>query len=169
MHHSPDYSDIVQNTWCMTTTATFSALLRTPNDVIAQLDGGDVLLTRRDAEPLRLSKARRVEREASTLSALSQLIAASLDDDRSDVIASHLPDPFPWIEFLPDEDRRAFVGEFFRTARACAAVDNFDRLGVALAAWEGTAQAYAAGLDPHGADLDYLDDSDPVGDPRTDT
>lgn len=73
--HSPDYSDIVQNTWCMTTTATFSALLRTPNDVIEQLDGGDVLLTRRDAEPLRLSKARRVEREASTLSALSQLPA----------------------------------------------------------------------------------------------
>lgn len=151
----------------MTTTATFSALLRTPNEVIEQLEGGDVLLTRRDAEPLRLSKAGRVEREASALSALSQLIAASLDDDRCDLMASHLSEPFPWTEFLPDAARRLFVGEFFRTARACAAVDNFDRLGIVLAAWKGTAQAYADGLDPRGEDLDYLDDGEQVPDPRT--
>lgn len=150
----------------MTTTATFSAFLRTPKEVIEQLDGGDVVLTRRDAEPLRLSKARRVDHETDALSALSQMIAASLDEDRCDLIAGHLADPFPWIEFLPETARRSFVGEFFRTARACASVDNFDRLGVVIAAWAGTAEAYAKGLDPAGADLDYLDDPLVVVDPR---
>ncbi len=40
----------------MTTTATFSKLLRNPSAVIDNLDEGDVVLTRRDGEALRLSK-----------------------------------------------------------------------------------------------------------------
>jgi hypothetical protein len=142
----------------MTTTATFSELLRTPNDVVGRLEaGGDVLLTRRDAEPLRLSLAGPAAAESSTLAALAQLIGASLDEEMGDRIASHLADPFPWIEFLPTEARREFVGEFLRVARACAAVSRFDRLTVLLAAWRGTAEAYAdPSITIDGSDLDYL-------------
>jgi hypothetical protein len=141
----------------MTTTVTFSELLRKPNDVIGKLDAGDVLLTRRDAEPLRLSLAGPATAEVGTLDALAQLIAASLDDEMSDRVAQHLLEPFPWAEFLPAQVRREFVGDFLRTARACAAVGRFDRLTILLEAWRATAEAYA---DPHvtagGADLDYL-------------
>lgn len=151
----------------MTSTVTFSALLRTPNEVIEQLEDGDVLLTRRDAEPLRLSKARSADREIETLSALAQLIAASLDDEACDRLASHLAEPFPWITFLPAGARREFVGEFLRVARACASVGRFDRLTIVLAAWKATAEAYAdPRVSPVGTDLDYVADSPVVPDPR---
>lgn len=152
----------------MVTTATFSALLRTPNEVISQLDRGDVLLTRRDAEPLRLSKAQAAAREIDTLAALAQLIAASLDDEAVDRLASRLLDPFPWVEFLPVDVRRQFVDEFVRTARACASVARFERLSVMLAAWEATAEAYAdPATIPDAANLEYLTDELPAADPRT--
>jgi hypothetical protein len=91
----------------MTSTATFSAFLRTPNEVIDQLEGGDVLLTRREAEPLRLSKARTAEQEIDTLSALAQLIAASLDDEACDRLIDNLAGPFPSISFLPTPSERS--------------------------------------------------------------
>ena len=152
-------SDVVLNNGVMTSTATFSAFLRTPNEVFDQLEGGDVLLTRREAEPLRLSKARTAEQEIDTLSALAQLISASLDDEACDRLIENLAGPFPWIDFLPPDAKQAFVQEFLRTARACASVSRFDRLTIALAAWKATAEAYA---DPSvtidGSDLDYLDE-----------
>lgn len=152
----------------MTSTATFSALLRTPNEVIEQLNDGDVLLTRRDAEPLRLSKARNAAQEIDTLSALAQLIGASLDDQACDRLVDNLAGPFPWIEFLPAEARRSFVKDFLRTARACAAVGRFDRLTIVLAAWKGTAELYAdPTLSPDGSDLDYLGQHEVVADPRS--
>ncbi len=65
----------------------------------------------------------------------------------------------PRLESLPAAARRSFVLEILATARACAAVGGFERLTIALAAWKGTAEAYA---DPtialDGSDLDYLDE-----------
>lgn len=152
----------------MTTTATFSTLLRNPNGVIEQLEDGDVLLTRRDAEPLRLTKAVHSAQEAETLGALAQLIASTLlSDDSSDHLASRLSDPFPWIEFLPEGVRRDFVAEFLRIARACASVGRFDRLTVSLNAWRATAEAYAnPRLTATGEDLVYLPVPAPTTDPR---
>lgn len=150
----------------MATTVTFSALLRTPKEVVDKLDDGDVVVTRRDGDDLRISKAAASAAEADTLQALAQLIGASLDDDVCDRIADHLADPFPWVVFLPGEARREFVGEFLRLARACASVGRFDRLAISLQAWRATAEAYA---DPNisidGSDLDYIEE-ELVPDPR---
>ena len=165
-----DSSEVVRMLRNMTATATFSELLRTPNDVIGKLiTDGDVLLTRRDAEPLRLSLAGPAAAEITTLGALAQLISASLDDEMCDRLAQHLAEPFPWIEFLPASARREFVGEFLRTARACAAVSRFDRLTILLASWRGTAEAYAdPSVTTDGSDLAYLPAKDmvQVPDPR---
>lgn len=151
----------------MTTTVTFSDLLRTPSQVLDELDSGDVLITRRGSETLRLSKARDAEAEIDTLSVLAQLIAASLDDAGCDRIAGDLSVPMPWIELLPEPRRREFIGEFLRTARACAAVGRFERLTICLHAWRTTAEAYAdPAISFAGADLDYLDRAEPVTDPR---
>lgn len=143
------------------TTATFSEFLRHPNEVTSLLDDGPVLLTRRDAEPLILSRARTAERSADALSVLSALITSSLNT----VSLSQLVLVAPWLEFLPAHVREEFMDDFVRTARACSSIGNFDRLGGALEAWKGTAEAYAAGLDPSGDDLDYID-GDAVPDPR---
>jgi len=136
--------------------------------VIEMLDkGGDVVLLRRDGEPLRLSKARHAEQEVDTLQALAQLIAASLDDEVCDRLAARLGEPFPWIGLLPPQRQREFVAEFLGTARACASVGRFDRLTIMLQAWKATAEAYAdPHLTPDGADLDYLAAEEPADDPR---
>lgn len=165
-----DTSEVHLNNEFMTSTATFSTLLRDPNAVIKQLQEGDVLITRRGAEPLRLSLAGPAADESNTLSALAQLIAASLDDEGCDRIASHLAEPFPWIEFLPVQEQRDFVAEFLKMARACAAVARFDRLTILLAAWQATAEAYAdPSVTSDGSDLTYLDVDDvvPAPDPRS--
>lgn len=151
----------------MSTTATLSELLRNPSEVIDRLDEGDVVLTRRGAESLRLSREQSSSREHEMVSALAGLIAASVSDDAVAERMSHsLSEPFPWIEFLDQEARVQFVGDFLRTARACAAVGRFERLGVEVANWRETAIGYSLGLGDRIADLDYYDEPVAVEDPR---
>lgn len=151
----------------MTTTRTLSQFVQKPTQVIADLEKGDVVLTRRGGGALRLSKADEADAETNALSALAQLISASLDDDVADRLVGHLGDAFPWIEFLPAERRREFLTSFLRLARACASVHAFDRLGIFLESWQATAAAYAdPSVTSDGADLTYLDAPEPVTDPR---
>lgn len=151
----------------MTTTRTLSQFVQTPTQVIADLEQGDVVLTRRGGASLRLSKADKVDGEAKAVSALAQLIGASLDDAAADRMVDHLGEALPWIEFLPHERRREFLKSFLRLARACASVKSFDRLGIFLESWQATAAAYAdPSVTPDGADLTYLKEPQPVSDPR---
>lgn len=140
----------------MTTEATFSELLRNPTEVVERLARGDVVLTRRGAEPLRLSKDSTVTREHEMVAALAQLIAATVTDDAQiQKVAHALRGPFPWIDLLED-DAAAFVGDFLRTARACASVGRFERLGVEVENWRETAIAYSLGLRERGEELDHM-------------
>jgi|tagenome__1003787_1003787.scaffolds.fasta_scaffold20904102_3 hypothetical protein len=151
----------------MTTTRTLSQFVQTPTQVIADLDRGDVVLTRRGAASLRLSRADKVDSEAKAVSAIAQLIGASLDDQVADHMVDHLGEAFPWIEFLPPMQRRDFLKAFLRLARACASVNSFDRLGIFLESWQATAAAYAdPSVTADGSDLTYLDEPEFVSDPR---
>lgn len=58
----------------MSTTATFSDLLRNPNEVIDRLDKGHVVLTRRGRESLRLSKESSASQEYEMVAALARMI-----------------------------------------------------------------------------------------------
>lgn len=151
----------------MTTTRTLSQFVQTPTQVIADLDKGDVVLTRRGAASLRLSKADKVDDETKAVSALAQLIGASLNAQVADRMVGHLGDTFPWIEFLPLQQRREFLTSFLRLARACASVNSFERLGIFLESWRATAAAYAdPAITGDGSDLTYLDEPESVTDPR---
>jgi hypothetical protein len=142
--------------------------LRNPNEVIKRLDEGDVVLTRRDGEPLRLSRERDAVQEHEMVAAFAHMIAATvLDESSSDRIAEHLRIPFAWIEFLGLDDRREFVAEFLSTARACASVGRFDRLAIVVADWRETATAFSLGLDGRLADLEYIPGGSRVDNPRT--
>ncbi len=93
------------------------------------------------------------------VAALAHLIGATvLDDSSTDRIAVALSEPFPWVEFLTVTSRREFVGEFLRTARACASVGRFERLSVVVANWRETAIARSLGLGETIAGLDYIND-----------
>lgn len=147
-------------------TATLSELLRNPTEVIDRLDEGDVVLTRRGAEALRLSKDRSAEQEHQMVGALAQLIAATIvDDTAAERLAKTLQEPFPWMEFLDDRAQARFVGDFLRTARACASVGRFERLGIEVANWRETAIAYSLGLQDRPNELDYLAEGVEVEDP----
>lgn len=139
-------------------TTTFSEFIRQPTKVLTEAAGEDIRLTRRGEDDLVVSNSARHEGQIGALDQLSRLIAASLDEDTADRIAGHLTAELPWIQFLPEVQRRAFVGDYFRTARACASIGDFRRLGIEIEAWSETAAAYAADIDPTGADLEILDE-----------
>src|SRR5215471_18993524 len=95
----------------------FSDLLRHPNDVTGDLDQGDVLLRRRDEPDLRLTRADREAERAAALTAFGRTLR-NLAVHHRRALDEALTDAFPWVEFLPGVDRRAFVEEFSRVAIA---------------------------------------------------
>lgn len=151
----------------MTKTATFSTLLRDPNKVIKSLEEGDVVLTRRDAEPLRISKERDAAREREMTQAFAQMLGALvLNDEQADRLLDRLRIPFGWLDFLSAHEQQRFAEEFFRTARACAAAGNFKRLAVEVGNWHETALAYSLGLRDRLASIECLDEEIAAEDPR---
>lgn len=151
----------------MTRTATFSTLLRDPNKVIASLDEGDVVLTRRDAEPLRISKERNAAREREMTQAFAQMLGALvLDDDKASRLLERLRIPFGWLDFLSADEQRGFAEEFYRTARACASAGNFERLAIEIGNWHETAVAYSLGLRERLESIEYLEEGVVAEDPR---
>lgn len=141
----------------VSTTAPLSDLLRSPSKVIEHLDKGDVVLTRRGGAALRLSLDTTATQEREMVAALARLIAATLTDDTVTAqVADALRESFPWVDFLDKAATAQFVGDFLRTARACASVGRFERLGVEVANWKETAVAYSLGLRRRPDELDYL-------------
>jgi hypothetical protein len=145
-------------------TASSSDLSRNPAQVFRAAEEGPVTITRRDGEPLTLVRSSSVEREHEALRLAANLVAASLAPGESS-FAEGLLVPFPWLGFLPNEQREQFAAEIVEVSRACASISSFDRLFVVLAEWRSTAEAIAAGYTPDD-DLDWLDERESVDDPR---
>ncbi|MDP2339351.1 MAG: hypothetical protein Q8O67_00220 [Deltaproteobacteria bacterium] len=124
---------------------TWSAFLREPTLVEPLLAKGDVLLKRRDAEPLRLTRASGDEATRDALSTAARLLAPAAGDERANV-EEHLDARLPWTRFLPQEDRKLFAKEFVREFEACADLGDFTSLGRMLADWKNTASLHAEGL-----------------------
>jgi PHD/YefM family antitoxin component YafN of YafNO toxin-antitoxin module len=145
-------------------TATSSDLSRNPAQVFRAADEGPVTITRRDGEPLMLLRSKTVEREHEALQLAASLVAASLAPGESS-FADRLLLPFPWLGFLPAHQREQFASEIVDVSRACASISSFDRLFVVLSEWKATAEAVASGYTPD-TELDWLDESEAVDDPR---
>lgn len=142
-----------------------SELSRNPAAVFKAAEEGPVTITRRDGESLILTKSSEARRQHAGLELAAHLVAASLAPDDKP-FEERLRLPFPWMEFLTADDRSAFAKEIVDVARACAAVSQFDRLLVAINAWQSTAEALAAGY-TRDEDLDWLDEPVHAPDPRT--
>ncbi len=149
-------------------TATFSDFVRHPTKVLAYAEGEDIRLTRREEGDLVVSSFERREENVSALELLARLIAATLDDETCDRLSDQLRLELPWIDLLPLDQRRRFVGDYFRTARSCVSVGEFRPLVIEIEAWKETARAYAEGIDPKGRDLEGLESEvvPAVPDPR---
>lgn len=120
----------------------FSELLRHPNEVTKDLDVGDVVLRRRDEPDLRLTRAdREADREAAFVAVARAL--RNLVTHNPKVIDTLVEDAFPWLQFLPTADRRAFVDEFTRVVVAAAQLDAFGQVAQLIHEWRATAQIHA--------------------------
>ncbi|GAB3548484.1 hypothetical protein GCM10027404_12450 [Arthrobacter tumbae] len=113
-----------------------------------------------------LVKSSTIEQEHEALRLAATLVAASLSPSET-TFAERLVAPFPWLGFLPKPQRDRFATEIVEVAGACASISKFDRLFVVLAEWRSTAEALAAGytLDEQ---LDWLDETETINDPRVD-
>ena len=129
----------------ITTEVTWSSFLREPTSVERLLERGDVLLRRRDGEPLRLTRAAGDENAREALATLARLLTAPVLREALHEIEQHLDGRLPWTRFLPAQDRSAFVREFVHAFEACADLGDYTALGRLLVEWKNTAAAYAAG------------------------
>jgi hypothetical protein len=122
----------------------FSELSRNSKAVAKAAESGPVTITRRDGDDLVLMPKSLVDNEQAGLDAVASVIEVLAGDDRTTPII-RLGRTFPWVQFLPDEDKTEFVEDIVKTARACASVAKFEPLEVAIHAWKSTAEAHAAG------------------------
>lgn len=120
----------------------FSDLLREPKTVVKDLDDGDVLLRRRGAPALRLTRADRDDQRADAYAVVGRTLR-NLAVHSPAALGTALLDEFPWTSLLPTPDRVAFVNDFTRTVVAAAEVDNFAPLGQLIDEWRATAEIHA--------------------------
>jgi hypothetical protein len=164
-----DTSELLLNTSVMetkgeTATATFSELLRSPNDVAAAAEHGSVTITRRDGQDLVLTTAQAAQNSRNGLRFAASIVAAAVVDSPTTFVQG-LHTAFPWMIFLSQEEQQQLADELVSLARGCAAVDRFQPLSAAVQGWEATAQAYAAGIARDGSDIDWLTESESVSRP----
>lgn len=141
-----------------------SDLSRDSANVFRSADQGPVEVTRRDGEPLVLTRKSEYDEHFTALGIAADLIAASLAPGDSP-LERRLEALFPWLHFIGDTDRAVFATDIIDSARRCAAVHNFTPFLVDLSEWRATAAALAAGVTAP-EDLDWLDEPRAVPDPR---
>ncbi|MDD2859105.1 MAG: hypothetical protein PHU75_10580 [Candidatus Nanopelagicales bacterium] len=119
---------------------TLSTFVQKPTHVLAKLDEGDVLLTRRDGEDVLLSIASVAESQSAAVSSVVELLATWAAAASVETLRSLISQKNPWAALLDAADRDDFVDEYLTTLRGCAAIGNFSRLAIVVDAWKGTAE-----------------------------
>lgn len=135
----------------------FSELIQKPGDTVAKLKASvsrSLRLKRRDDADLVITTAERAEQENTVVSAVTRTFVALMqhDDRARTLLVDVVPEAFPWVRFLPLEDRRAFVVELVEVLRAAESFDppNPAPIAQVIAEWQHTAEVHA---DPELASL----------------
>ena len=127
----------------MTTEVQWSELQRDPKGVAALADQGDVRVRRRDGVPLLLVREDSAEAAAvgalSAARALRNALAHLAPEQAVDVLVEE----FPWLDLMPDADRRSFANDFVRAVAASAELGRWSVLAQVVIEWRSTAAIYA--------------------------
>lgn len=145
-------------------TVSSSELSRKGGPVFRAAEEGPVEITRRDGVTLVLTSKTERERQFTALNLAADLVAASLAPNDKPFV-DRLMDRFPWMTFLTPAGRQHFADEIVQSARACAAVHDFDPFLTELVAWRETAASKAEGFTPDDA-LDWFEVSESVPHPN---
>jgi hypothetical protein len=127
----------------VTTEVQWSELQRDPKGVAALADQGDVRVKRRDGVPLLL-----VREDSASSAAVGALSAAralrnALAHLSTDDALHALIEEFPWLDVLPDADRRVFATDFVRAVQASAELGRWAVLAQVIVEWKATAAIHA--------------------------
>ena len=125
-----------------TTEHAFSDLLRSPKQVVSDLERGDVVLRRRDAPDLRLTLAGRDEDRSAAFAMVGRTLR-NLAAHSPDALAEAVSSEFAWTSFLPAADLEEFLNEFTRAIMAASEVDTFSAVGQLLHEWRATAAVHS--------------------------
>ena len=120
----------------------FSEFLRRPNEVVAELVERDVLLRRRNAPALRLSRADRHDGRSDAFEACARLLR-NVAVHSPAALRAALGDAFAWTEFLPRQDREMFAEELIPMLLAAVSVDNYEPVSQLVREWKATAEIHA--------------------------
>jgi hypothetical protein len=120
----------------------WSELQRDPKGVAALADKGDVRVRRRDGVPLLLVREDRASSAAEgALTAARALRNVLVHLSPEDATVS-LNEEFPWVELLPEVDRRQFAADFVRAVQASAELGQWSVLAQVIVEWKATAAIY---------------------------
>ena len=120
----------------------FSEFLRRPNDVVAELAERDVLLRRRNAPAVRLSRADRHRDRSEAFEASARLLR-NIAVNQPAALGAALGEVFAWVEFLPEQDRDHFAEELTRTLLAASSVALYASVAQLVHEWKATASIHA--------------------------
>lgn len=125
-----------------TRTFPYSAFLRGPSEVLGALDHAEVVLERRDAENLVLIRSDRFTAGRSAMVAAAHVLRTLASRDPA-LAAELLADEFPWIRWLPSDDRTRCVADLLADLAAGADTGTLLPFGQTVAAWRSTAEVWA--------------------------
>jgi hypothetical protein len=123
----------------MATEVQWSELQRDPKSVAALADEGDVRVRRRDGAPLLLTREDRASSTAEGAMTAARALRNLLTRISAGTVAESLLDEFPWVAYLPEDDRAQFAIEFARTFQACAELGAWSKLAELVDDWRNTA------------------------------
>ena len=127
----------------------FSELSNKPADSVRKLQAAPnkTLLVRRrgDEEDLVLTTATRAEEVREVVSFTTSLFVAMLQHSKevSGLIADLMPTVFPWMRFLPSEDKEQFSVEIVETLEAAKSLGTPAPVIRLITAWKHTAEVWA--------------------------
>lgn len=127
-------------------TATFTDLLRKPKEVLANIDEGEVRITRRDGDDLVILRGHDLDILENGVALSSQLLRAIARHNND--VAAALSELFAWTTAFSPAELAAYATEMGLLVYAASELGTFDRLLQAQRSWLETALAYAAGLRP---------------------
>lgn len=127
----------------MTTEVQWSELQRDPKGVAALADRGDVRVRRRDGVPLLLVREDRAGASAEGAVTAARALRNALAHLSAAGTLESLREEFPWLDLLPDEDRRQFAADFVRAVQASAELGRWEVLAQVLVEWKATAAIHA--------------------------
>lgn len=117
--------------------------------VLAQVESSDdtvVLERRAGRSSFLLAPLSRAEGDRHAVAALAHVLQHALAHGSRDfekVIATGLVEQYPWVAFLPADERVVFERELLETVRACASVGRFRAFENLVDSWKATAEIWS--------------------------